>query len=58
MLVDSNGIAEPGGVGLIIGDALTSGAPRVNRPSNCQRVARIAAGPDLKVLTNTPEVLQ
>ena len=50
MQVDSNGIAEPGGVGLIIGDTLTSRAPCVNRPGNCQRVARITAEPDLKVI--------
>lgn len=50
MQVDSKGIAEPGGVGLVIGDTLTSRAPCVNWPGNCQRVARITAEPDLKVI--------
>lgn len=48
MLVDSQGIAD-GALGLVAGDTLVSRAPCVGI-ADCQRVTRITAGNDLKVI--------
>lgn len=49
MLVDSNGIAD-GGLGYVVDNTLISRTPCANVAGNCQRVARITADPDLKVV--------
>lgn len=49
MLVDSEGIAE-GAMGYVVNDTLVSRAPCVNVPGQCERVARITAHNDLKMI--------
>jgi hypothetical protein len=49
MLVDSRGIAEPA-LGLLIGDTLVSREPCASEFGNCQRVTRITAELDAKVV--------
>ncbi len=49
MLVDSKGIAEPA-LGLLVGDTLTSKEPCVNTPGVCQKIIRITAQPDGKLV--------
>ena len=50
MLVDNRGFAEPA-LGLVVGDTLVSRGSCVNMPGNCERIARITAPPDLKMIT-------
>jgi hypothetical protein len=47
MIVDSNGIADPG-LGLLVGDTLVSRARCVNITGTCQKITRITAEPDGK----------
>lgn len=49
MLVDNNGIAD-GAMGYVVDNTMISRTPCANMPGNCQRVARITADPDLKVV--------
>jgi hypothetical protein len=49
MLVDSQGVAE-GGLGLLTGDTFMAKEPCVGTPGNCQRIMRIYARPDGKVV--------
>jgi hypothetical protein len=49
MTVDNNGVAEPA-LGQLFGDTLTSKEICASIPGNCQRVSRITAKPDLKVI--------
>lgn len=49
MLVDSRGIAEPA-LGLLIGDTLVAREPCASEFENCQRVTRITAELDAKVV--------
>lgn len=49
MQVDNKGIAEPA-LGRVVGDTLVSRAPCVNQPGNCERVTRITAEPDLRLI--------
>jgi hypothetical protein len=49
MLVDSNGIAE-GALGYLVEDTLISRTPCVNIPGKCERVERITAHNDLKMI--------
>jgi hypothetical protein len=49
MTVDSEGIAD-GAMGYVIGNTLISRSPCVNVPGQCERVARITANPDLKMV--------
>ena len=49
MLVDSKGIAEPA-LGLLVGDTLTSKEPCVNVPGTCQKITKITAEPEGKLI--------
>ena len=49
MLVDSSGIAD-GVLGYVVEDTLISRSPCVNIPGKCERVARITAHSDLKMV--------
>lgn len=49
MLVDNNGIAEAA-LGYVLDDTLISRSPCVNIPGQCERVARITAHNDLKLI--------
>ena len=56
MLVDSKGIAE-GALGKVVGDTLESEAPCVNVPGDCQRIVRITAAADLKVIETQVDIV-
>lgn len=55
--VDQRGIAD-GGVGYLLGDVLTTTAPCEGIPGNCQRITKIDAAPDGKLIQMQVDILR
>lgn len=55
--VDNKGVAD-GGVGLLLGDTLTTKAPCEGIPGNCQRTTKITAKEDGSLITTVTDIEQ